>query len=52
MSYTGGCRAEFGIIDNIDPLRDYGHTYEPERSITRNGFVLCKLTLDYIKMPH
>ena len=31
MSYKGGCRAEFGIIDDFNPQKDYGDSYEPER---------------------
>ena len=31
MSYQGGDRAEFGIIDDFDPQKDYGDSYEPER---------------------
>lgn len=31
MGYKGGCRAEFGIIDHIDPLKNYGDSYEPEK---------------------
>lgn len=31
MSYKGGDRAEFGIIDDFDTNKDYGHSYEPER---------------------
>ena len=30
MSYTGGDRAEFGIIENIEPSRNYGDSYDPE----------------------
>lgn len=31
MSYQGGDRAEFGIIDDFDPQKDYDDSYEPER---------------------
>ena len=31
MSYTGGDRAEFGIIETINPKNDYGSSYEPEK---------------------
>ena len=31
MSYKGGDRAEFGIIDDFDTNKDYGDSYEPER---------------------
>lgn len=31
MSYKGGDRAEFGIIDELDPQKDYGESYEPEQ---------------------
>ena len=31
MSYTGGDRSEFGIIENIDPTKDYSGSYEPEK---------------------
>ena len=31
MSYKGGCRAEFGIIEDVDYTKDYGESYEPER---------------------
>jgi hypothetical protein len=30
VSYKGGDRAEFGIIDNFDTEKDYGASYEPE----------------------
>ncbi len=31
MSYKGGDRAEFGIIDDFNTNKDYGDSYEPER---------------------
>lgn len=31
MSYKGGDRAEFGIIDDFDINKDYGDSYEPQR---------------------
>ena len=31
MSYQGGDRAEFGIIDDFDPQKDYGDSYDLER---------------------
>jgi len=31
MSYGGGDRAEFGIIDDFDSQKDYSGSYEPER---------------------
>jgi hypothetical protein len=30
MSYKGGDRAEFGIVDKLDPEKDYGDPYEPK----------------------
>jgi hypothetical protein len=31
MSYKGGDRSEFGIIDAFDREKDYAKTYEPEK---------------------
>ena len=31
MSYKGGDRAEFGIIDEFDRNKDYGNEYKPEK---------------------
>jgi hypothetical protein len=31
MSYKGGYRSEFGIIDNFDYEKDYGKTYQPKK---------------------
>ncbi len=31
VSYKGGDRAEFGIIDDFDINKDYGDNYEPQR---------------------
>lgn len=31
MSYKGGNRVEFGIIDDFDINKDYGDSYDPQR---------------------
>ena len=31
MSYKGGDRAEFGIIDKFDRCKDYGAEYKPDK---------------------
>lgn len=43
MSYKGGDRAEFGIIDDFDVKKDYGESYEPKRY---HGIAICDSALD------